>query len=253
MQTIRSRKLDSYWKDDISRQWYLIEDRNGNPLGYREAFWRKTHNGFSGANRLVLRKEGHVENWQVSSDAARGQYVAVSDTSGGGRDRTQIMLQDGLVIVAKAAPNTLGEAQNRAPGNYVPEGLLPLAIVEAARLGQKVSFKTIINEQAIIQGMVYFSLVTVIPQGPNEVRVESVGLGEGTESVYRLDDQARIVAIEYGGGAMVEKLVSFRELTDAFPHLAEEENQEDIRQQAPPYPDNEGRQQDITTSPGITA
>jgi len=253
---VRTNKLDTYWKDDTSRQWYLIEDHNGKAMGYRTVAQRKTRDGYAGASRLVLRTESHVEHWQLSPDAAKGRYQAISHMPTGDLDRTDILLQDGLVTVTKAALDAIGEASYPAPDNYAPEGLLSLLIAETIKSGQKAAFSLVDNEQAIVEGKVFFSRVTVTPQGPRQARVECARLGDTSELVYRLDDQGRIVAREYGEGAMAEKLVTLRQLTKAFPHLADQQEEPGDTQgdqdDAPPSDDG-GSQEEPAADPGLSA
>ena len=224
MASIRSQSLQAYWKDDSSRQWYLLTNEKGEAVGYREAFRRRTHGGFTGITRLVIGNDVHLENWQLSSDTAKGRYKAVSQTSAGGMDRTDINFDSHMVTVVKRAADMLGQVQQAAPDNYVPEGMLPLAIAEATKSGRATAFKVIDNEQAIVEGMLYYSLVTVSPNGPREARVEYVRLGDNNQAVYRFDDQGTVIARDYDGGNITEKLVSFPEIRKAFGELDKSED-----------------------------
>jgi len=242
--TIRSQKLEAYWKDDSSRQWYLLTNDKGEPVGYREAVRRRTRDGFTGINRLVIGNDAHLEDWRLSSDGTKGRYKAVSQTRAGGMDRTDINFDSRMATVVKTAADMLGQVQQAVPDNYVPEGLLPLAIAEATKSGRATVFKVIDNEQAIVEGMLYFSLVTVRPKGPKEARVEYARLGDKNQAVYRFDDQGTVIARDYDGGNITEKLVSFREIRKAFGELGESEESKEPTPAEPPQPDERDEQDD---------
>jgi len=215
---IRAKALPAYWESEQTTLYYVLRDGEGKALSWLAVSRRGGDDGYSGTTLGQAPGKVYLEDWRLLPDASAGQYIssfgAVKDpkTFLLARD-IAIALGNGQVTVQKAGL----EFTAAAPENYIPEGLISLVIRLVAERRQKAAFTIIINEQAIINHRIVFAPITMKPQGARRVRVESRSRGQAIIKIYHLDEDGRIVRIEFPDSGINFIRVSVEELIKAFP------------------------------------
>jgi hypothetical protein len=219
---VRQETLDKHWAQDQTR-WRLIEDAGGNPIGWSVTRRWRTDADFSGVRHLRVENQFCEEEWTLSPDAATGTYTGSVHELGVNvsvpRERTSIDLQDGRVAVRHTALTRGGfvEAEAEAPDNYIPEGMTSLMVELAASEGRPAAFKTIFNNEAIVEGRVRFASVTVVPQDRKTVRFEVNALTFRGKEVFHFDEKGELVRIDNLTEHTRSLLVTPEKLLKAFP------------------------------------
>ncbi|MCE5328416.1 MAG: hypothetical protein LLG01_18600 [Planctomycetaceae bacterium] len=166
------------------------------------------------------RAQHSTEHWQAAADLHQVRYEA-SETITGQQTRgisIAMATPDGepkvTVIMAKGREGIAGQGQ--APGNYVPEGMLPLAIRLAAEGGKPANIMLILNNEALVPTskgdyQPNFTSAQLRPISPREVEVSL----DSTTNTYILDERGRIVSIRYESG-LVFSAVSLKELSEKY-------------------------------------
>jgi len=208
---IRTETLGPYWKPQPVTTAYLITDGQGRDTGWKISTRKSTAYGYAGTTLSRGADALYLEKWQVRADASRSTYGAQALLDADYPPIT-INLAEDQVTVQIGGYRTRILASAQAPSNYVPEGLLAVVIRLAAKLNHKLVFKMIFNENAIRNGRVKFTSVTMTPQPPASV-VMSFG---GHTKVYRLDAHEQIVRIEHPKTKITYRATSVKELIERF-------------------------------------
>lgn len=217
---IRTKALPAYWGSEQTTLYYVLRDGEGKALSWLAVSRRggDDDDGYSGTTLGRAPGKLYLEDWRLLPDASAGQYISSFGTVKSpktfllARD-ISIALSNGQVTVQKAGL----EFTAAAPENYVPEGLSSLVIRLVAERGQKAAFTMIINEQAIINHRIVFAPITMKPQGARRVLFESRSQGQAIIKIYHLDEDGRIVRIEFPDSGINFIRVSAEELIKAFP------------------------------------
>jgi len=234
---IRGNSLEHYWTDAPEVLWYLARSSSGRIVALRrisrapvaEGAADGITEGYEGANTLYRLRGTRLfplnqEWWRISTGATRGSYRGPAQKRG--FIWTEIYLNDGRIRVDQIGPRAL-TAETTVPGNYIPEGLSLLAVRLVAAEGKPASFRTIINQHAIVDGYVPFAKVTMAPDKQGKVVAEMTDLQGKNASVYTVDEAGRITRIvERGDNGPDFRLVPEEEVRENFPGLFEEEEPE---------------------------
>ena len=149
-----------------------------------------------------------TEQWEISADAKTGRYVGLPGADP--QDRTEIDLRGGRVTVRQIDPGGRAEASTTAPDNYIPEGLMTLAVRRVAARGTRAAFKMIVNSEAMENGRVRFADVAMTPgkgEKGQRVRVTTTGKAFTESKTYEVDAQGRIWKIAGGRFGITYTLV----------------------------------------------
>lgn len=189
---IRTRRLSSYWPEESYRECFVFRDASGQVRGGRQTWWSQAHDEYQGHTVMVTQYIAR-EDWWVGDDASSGQYDSRESTH---NLRTRITLAKGQVTVAQAIEEGTQSAQTPLPANYIPEGLMPLAVAQVAKRGKPASFRMIFDQEAIVEDKVTFVLARMVPQDSNTVKVAYSGPEGSTSEVIHLDAAGRIESIQ---------------------------------------------------------
>ncbi len=209
IQEIRARGLEHYWHEKLQIDWYLIYSK-GETIGWRASARAKADDEtFIGVDvEVVPKRHSSHEIWTLNAGAAVGTCHADLRLAGSGGFRTDIVLSDGVVKVVQYVPG-LGSvlAGADAPGNYLPEGTLYLAVRQAADMQADAQFTMVFNEKPNRNKIVEFGTLRLrylgreqTQQGRTVRRVrmsETRGGGKGG-AVFELDETGKILLIQGG-------------------------------------------------------
>ena len=206
---IRGNGLPTYWPRAKSKAVFVAHSQTGRKVAELTLSRRDVEGGYAGQKRSEARGRRFSEQWQLSDDAITGKYLGPAGRRG--EITTTINLRAGKVTVRHYGPRgiLMASATAEAPANYIPEGMMFLAIRRVAALGEKATFKTLINVEAIREGHVRFASVVVSPDGRRRIDVH-VGSGAHPERrTYQLDERGNIGGFEAptDGGSITYKLV----------------------------------------------
>ncbi len=199
IEEIRAGGLGKLWPREPRIDWYLIH--NGpKPVGWRAAARARTEEGqFVGVDMDALPGVESLENWFLNADATEGRYVGVERAGGRRIGQTRITLADGQVEVFQYLPRVppgIFRARSPAPENYLPEGMLELAVRRTAARRAEAQFKLVFNERPNPQGQVDYGTL----------RFRDVGAGRGGGRKVRISGRrmgkafARDYEVDAGGG-----------------------------------------------------
>jgi len=155
-----------------------------------------------------------VEAWAVSEDARSGYYVATVE----GASLTRIWLADGKVAARKGNGKTVHANE---PDNYIPEGLMTIAIRRAARLKREAQFSVVLNERVGSSKLLEFDATRVkgrdaAEDGGVKARRKAY-LGRTKIDIdYEFDAEGRLQSRSVRGLPVPVKVVA-EEVFQAFP------------------------------------
>ena len=207
IQEIRAKGLEHYWPEKLQIDWYLIYSK-GETIGWRASARAKADDEtFVGVDvEVVPKRHSSHERWTLNADATAGAYHADLRLAGSGGFKTDIVLSDGVVKVVQYVPGFGSiQAGADAPGNYLPEGTLYLAVRQAAEMQADAQFKMVFNERPNRDKIVEFGTIRLrylgreqTQQGKTVHRVrmsETRGGGKGG-TVFELDENGKILLIQ---------------------------------------------------------
>lgn len=131
--------LDSWSKDTEPQRWYLVL-REGKVIGWEMEFHQAQPSGAAGGevSKQVV-PSGQIlltAQWKLSNDAKQGEYRSRQVALKLPRPvvvEAGIELHEGNLRVDQNINGKRFSSSGRAPENYLPEGLMTLAIREVAR------------------------------------------------------------------------------------------------------------------------
>jgi len=191
---IRNEGLGAYWTDQPVALRYLGKDPEGRVRAVMLVSRQAIETGYSGTRRLQTEAGLLLEQWTLSSDARRGAYSGPTGTVE--PSTTTILLENGKASVVQNTRRGIKAAESPAPDNYIPEGMQRLVVQQVARSGKQAVFSGILNSEAIAAGRVRFATIAMKPLDAQTVTVTWRGVASRMRSVYHLDKQGRIVAID---------------------------------------------------------
>jgi hypothetical protein len=216
---IRTRTLSSYWGSQESSRWYLVRDSAGRSVGYMVRARKPVEKGHSGLTLMRMGNVQHGESWALDAAATQGSYT--STIGGRGVLDTQITLRDDQVTVSRPWEGGSGKATSPAPGNYIPEGLMPLIVAEVSRTAAETRFCFIYDPESITREGVHFTAITMTPQGDGKVRLRSKFLQDEMDEVYHLDAAGEVDRIDDNITGASTRSIDLRSLGKLFPEVLE--------------------------------
>jgi len=231
---VRERGLSAFWGEQPHEAWFLFTSADGEPLGWRRSLRIRVQDGYLGEDQAVLTNGTQWrEGWQITDDALVGRYSSALESPNlpSGFLKVGIDLREDRVYVSSSAA---GEpAASPAPANYVPEGLLDLALYLAGRQDGGVDLDTISNIAAVHAGRVRF--VTIQVKASEEgVRVS------GPDRIYRFDESGELQSLRHVDDESQWLRVSRDELAELFPEVLRFRSLEE----ALPAPEEEDKSMD---------
>lgn len=237
---IRKQSLPVLLKNDPAIRCYLIKNKEGGKLGYGIDTLRSGRNGYDGAGLMHLPRVTVSEKWQLSNDAARGSYAGLS--SGMDQSYTAMSLSDGKLIATVQLPTQKIRSELTVPDNFIPDGIIDLVVRVVAQRGGKAVFHALRGSQAVMQNRLYFSTVTMIPQGRDKVKVQiKAPNGEVDSFIYHLDAKGQVLDVKVDE-AITMQVVGQEELFKAFPEtrsLLPSEEEDQMNPQTEPGEEND--------------
>lgn len=251
LKQIRSSKLALYWPDRRQTDWYLIQ-QDSTVLGWRatvrEGSGRGSFRGWeielgynqSGATELEMHSA-----WKLNAGATDGTYQSRVEGRGRPTQLIQIRLQESASEADQATvevlqPTLALEAQSPEPRNYIPEGVLRLAIRLVAESGADAQFKMVFDDIPNRHKVVEFGSVRISHEGrgrtdqgeqTHRVRVYYRGWGKHPQE-YELDESGKPISIVSGNVRWVA--ASAADVAKRFPDAPET-----VRRLAQPRPGTE--------------
>lgn len=229
---IRRNGIKSYWPENVQRrQWFLIR-RDGQIVGwemeYRQAGPGNAGGGFERQTNGQKKQIRISSRWRLSNDSEHGEYES---------QRLEYLLPQSKISQAKIVlqNRTLQVFQNidgaryistaAAPENYLPEGLMLLAIQEVARRKTRARFEMVLDESppGKSQGgqtpLFSFELRYIgVDAGIGGAMVET-SYGHGNSLMTVIDDNGDILRVY---GEHVESTPASREtILEYFPAAVE--------------------------------
>jgi len=248
LKQIRSSKLSLYWPDRRQTDWYLIQ-QGTTVLGWRAIVREGSGGGFRGWEvEFRHSQSGAVEHeiysaWKLNADATDGNYESRVQRPGQPTQLTRIRLQEPASEADQATveviqPNFGKKAQSPEPRNYIPEGVLRLAIRLVAEGGADAQFKMVFDDIPNTHKVVEFGSVRISHEGRgrtgegkpiHRVRAHYRGWGKHCWE-YELDESGKVISIIAGNVRWVA--ASAADMTKRFPNAPET-----VRGFARPRPD----------------
>jgi len=160
LQDVRRRGLATFWSDQDQVHWRLIHAADA-PVGWQATMRRRTDEGqFAGLKAVVVPGGWSIlERWTLSADATAGQYAGSATSAKGERADTSSQLADGHVAVTQH--HFALTARSPAPDNYLPEGMMDLAVRRVAQTRADAQFASVFDERPNTAGYVEFGTVRV--------------------------------------------------------------------------------------------
>jgi hypothetical protein len=253
IQEIREKTLPSLLGGKPVTTYYLLRDAKGRNLGYTIDTRRPVNGNFSGVRLMRQAKAVFHEQWRLRNDIASGQYLGISQEPARAEE-TRITLKDKQVTVEQVVGSKLMQVRDAAPSNYIPEGLTPLVIRLVVQRGQKASFKTISDSEAIIQGQLNFTTVTLTPLSDRKVRYEAELFPLGKiDRIYSLDAGGQVLQSLDNAGGITEQAVTYDEIIRAYPEVLRYKAFQDKPDQLSEPPDSEEPADDSNASDALPA
>ncbi|MCE5280450.1 MAG: hypothetical protein ABFD92_19655 [Planctomycetaceae bacterium] len=178
-----------------ARGWRLIRVEPA-PKGYAGLAAEKLQDG-----KRAYQAE---ERWRATDNLSRVEYEATDDMAT--RRGVSILLtaqsvtnRTVTVIMAQGSEGISGKGP--APDNYVPEGMLPLAIRLAAEGGEPANITMILNNEALrptARGVYEpnFTPAQIRPRSGGQVEIKIAG----STQTYTLNDSGQIIHIRHDSG-----------------------------------------------------
>ena len=147
---IRRQGIRQYWTQNVQRrQWFLIR-RDGNVVGwemeFRQAGPDGAGGGFERRTNVNTGQERISARWRLTNNAEEGQYqsqrVEFSRTRAEVSE-AKIVLQNRTLQVYQNIDGVRYVSTAAASENYLPEGLMPLAMREVARRQGRARFEMV--------------------------------------------------------------------------------------------------------------
>jgi len=237
LKQIRSNKLALYWPDRRQTDWYLIQ-QGSVVLGWHAIVREGSGGGFRGWEiELGYNQAGATERemhsaWNLNADATDGTYQSRVERRGQPTELTQIRLQESASEADQATvevlqPTLALEAQSPEPRNYIPEGVLPLAIRLVAEGGADAQFRMVFDDIPNSHKVVEFGSVRISHEGrgrtdqgeqTHRVRVYYRGWGKHPRE-YELDESGKLISIVSGNVRWVA--ASAADVAKRFPNAPE--------------------------------
>ncbi len=196
LEHIRREGLAKYL-DDGNMRCFIMQNAVGRPAGWSCETLRKSADGFAGVNTTVsYRSDGESyaveETWILNADATAGEYRSEEQ----GKLNTRITLNKGVVSVTHVEGENPVSASTPAPDNYVPEGLLPWVIRQAASGSKIVALGMLMDDESVVSGQVRFTPLTLKPLGAGQMQYEHQGLTFHAKKIYHFDKSGKVAKIE---------------------------------------------------------
>lgn len=151
---IRRNGIKSYWPDNAQRQqWFLIH-RDGKITGWEMEYHQAGPSGAGGGfERRLNNAKSQLRisaRWRLNNNAEEGEYqsqrVMLSPPRADVGEAKIVLRSRNLQVVQNI--NGHGFSSTTAtPDNYLPEGLMPLAIREVARRRSRARFEMVQDAQ----------------------------------------------------------------------------------------------------------
>ena len=191
---LHEKGLSAYWSGEPTSLVYEAT-LPGRPPARLVFIRQPIQDGFKGqtAQRGDL---VDISSWALSNDARVGQYSGRSQMETGWAI-TRITLSEGKVAVVQSvtkgpSARVQGEAINRAPDNYIPEGAMFAVVSVVHEAGESATFEMIDDQSAIEGGQVDFTTVRMSPHGKDEVTLTF----PNGKTIYHFDAQGQIDRIQ---------------------------------------------------------
>lgn len=224
LKDVRAKGLGSYWPAIREIDFFIVQ-RGGKdvewviemrqPAAAAAATLLGEEMDQAGYTGLKWTSRGSEENWWVSADASKGQYIG--PTGQRGQQIRISMSPEGLDVTLLRGLSIVEARQRQSlADNYLPEGMLSLAVRQVAAAGRDATFRGISNEVAFIQGQLHVGYIHMQPRGSTQVLVLHSTPPAGTaEAVYHLDSDGRVERVEMADGEVLRR-ASLEELRIAF-------------------------------------
>lgn len=200
VEQMRRRSLSDIWPRGALLAAFVHRDGAGQEIGHLTIARFATEGGFGGWVRhqplpgFAGRLRNVREDWSIFDDLSAGQYEAVYI----GENRVI-----GIILSGREVHVTVNghlHASAETPANYLPEGLMWLAVRMVAERGKEAVFAFISNEESDTGRTVAFHRVAMTPVGPREVRC-AVVTGRGRYlRTYHLDTSGEVSSIRWEDG-----------------------------------------------------
>jgi|GEM_PF-1796279 len=211
LRALREKGLRHYWPRPRER-WLLLR-KDGAPVGWNAAVVLPAGNGefrgldvtYDASSRAIV-----WEAWRLNADATAGDYAA-GRANGRGRSLTtdtRIRYAAGRLETVQFIDGQRYASGAEAPGNYLPEGTVPLARRIVADRESSARFQMVIHSAPPQGDRTRLVTLTIAyagttPRGPLEgARQVHVSLGRTDSGVYLLDEDGDLLGAEDGGLSM---------------------------------------------------
>lgn len=236
MAGIRANGLGHYWSNQPATHWYMVQE-DGKPIGWRVQHRVATGTGFAGISVDAFPTPRGVAmmvaaRWRLSSDLTEGFYESFVLRNQGWvvtrieLNKDQVKVTPGIMV--GAAPGGIAQWESprqfslsETPGNYVPEGTLPLVIAQVAALRSQVGFSLIFDEEADMRQtfLRYAGEVTQDGKQFTKVLGSSMAMGRKSAEEYLLSEEGVIFRIgtDHQTQAMSDYASIYRQFGDPLP------------------------------------
>lgn len=214
-----------------------LQSAQSQRIGWSVETHRKSADGFAGVTtrRILVRGATSLseEIWYLNADATEGEYRSEVD----GEVNTRIHLSKGRVSVIHDEENSRASASAPAPDNYVPEGLLPWVLGQAAAKHKTFSLNMLVDSESIVGNQVHFTPLSVKPLGKGVLQTSQQSATARMKQTFHFDESGRITQTESStalrGGEVRTSLTICepQQLLQLFPN--DEALREKLREAAP--------------------
>ncbi|HUT57920.1 MAG TPA: hypothetical protein VNA25_08730 [Phycisphaerae bacterium] len=203
---MRRRSLSDIWPRGALQAVFVRRDGAGRETGRVTVERVATDGGFAGRVRdeplpaFRGRLRNVREDWSIRGDLSAGQYQAAY--VGENRIIGIILAGEDVHVTVNGQPID----SVPIPANYLPEGLMWLAVRMVADRGREATFAFVSNEESEATGTVALNRVTMTPVGAREVRC-TVATGRGRYDVtYHLDASGEVSSVRWEEGMTLTRV-----------------------------------------------
>ena len=246
LREIRSVGLGAYWPAEPVTLWYRVTDANNNPIAWKATRRMMVEGNFGGVNLITYDNFYAEEQWLIEPKATAGHYNGQMKMDSVTIETT-IQFRDEVVTVRQPRQGRWLIAKAVAPVNFLPDGMMPLAIRQVDARQKSAIFSQVFDRIAITQaGKVFFATTRMTPTAKGVVEVVStVGRGSST-TIYHLDETGLITKVVSPPDGETHTLTTREELTKDWPDLAEPELDEENTNESNPAPQQSDEPESIS-------
>lgn len=151
--TIRQKGIKSYWPQNVQRrEWFLIrrgEKIVGWEMEYRQAGPDRAGGGFERQTNTAAGQERISARWKLTNNTEQGQYQSQSvkfSRMKASVTEAKIALQEGRLEVLQNNNGAHYASTTPVTENYLPEGVMSIAIHEVAKRKTQARFDMVEDE-----------------------------------------------------------------------------------------------------------